>query len=110
MLSRISEVNKKNPFSLEICEVPTIEKFQNVHAEIVKSNYEHLKDLEFSDVTDKDTLEIHMFIGADSFSQFQRGEIQRGNENELVAIETTLGWQNRERAGTFRLCANYISY
>ena len=42
-----------------------------MHAEIVKSNYEHLKDLEFSDVTDKDTLEIHMLIGADSLWQFQ---------------------------------------
>ena len=48
-----------------------------MRAEIVKSNYEHLKDpdLEFSDVTDKDTSEIHMLIGADSLWQFQRGEI-----------------------------------
>ena len=74
---KVESVNKKNPIFLEICEVPTIAKFQNVHAEIVKSNYKHLKDLEFSDVTDKDTLEIHMFIGVDSLWQFQQGEIRR---------------------------------
>ena len=68
---KIESVKKKNLIFLEICEVPTIAKFQNVYAEIVKSNYEHLKDLEFSDVTDKDTLEIHMLIGADSLWQFQ---------------------------------------
>ena len=33
-----------------------------------------------------------MLIGADSLWQFQRGETRRGNENEPVAIETTLGW------------------
>ena len=84
-------MNKKNPIFLGICEVPTAAKFQNVHAEIVKSNYEHLKDLEFSDITEKDTLESHMLIGAHSLWQFQRGEIRRGNENEPAAIETTLG-------------------
>ena len=71
----VETVNKKNPIFREICEVPTIAKFQNVHAEIVKSNYEHLTDLGFSDVTDKDTSQIRMLIGADSLWQFQQGEI-----------------------------------
>ena len=31
---KVGSVNKKNPIFLEICEVPTIAKFQNVHAEL----------------------------------------------------------------------------
>ena len=67
---KVESVNEKSPIFLQICEVPNTAKFQNVHAEIVKSDYERLKDLEFSDVNNKNTLEIHMLIGADSLWQF----------------------------------------
>ena len=89
---KVESLNKNNPIYLDIIEVPTIAKFQNVHVEIVKDKYKHLKDLQFSDVTDKGTLEVHMLIGADNLWQFQSGEVRKGEINQPVAIETTLGW------------------
>ena len=41
--------------------------------------YEHLKGLRFSDLTEKDDLEIDMLIGADNLWQIQRGRIIRGD-------------------------------
>ena len=54
--------------------------------------YEHLKGLWFSDLTEKDDLEIDMLIGVDNLWQIQRGRIIRGEPGEPVAIEMTLGW------------------
>ena len=54
--------------------------------------YEHLKGLWFSDLTEKDDLETDMLIGADNLWQIQRGRIIQGEPGEPVAIETALGW------------------
>ena len=56
---------------MEVFEVPAIARVANVHPEIVKTKYTHLivKDLWFSDIADKDVLEVDMLVGADSLWQ-----------------------------------------
>ena len=89
----VAPLNGGERVRMEVYEVPNIARFLNVHPEAIKMEYEHLKGLWFSDLTETDDLEIDMLIGADNFWQIQRGRIIRGGEaGELMAIEMTLGW------------------
>ena len=88
----IESVNKKNPVFLEIYEVPTIATFQSVHAEITKSKYERLKELEFSDITDKDTLEIHILLVPIVCGSFRQEKSKREIKmNLLTEKERSIG-------------------
>ena len=77
---------------MEVFEVPTIARVANVHPEIMKTKYTHLKDLWFSDIADKDILEVDMLVGADNLWQIQRDGIIRGDPGDPIAIETIIGW------------------
>ena len=88
----IKGLDHKNKIKAEVFTVPTITTLPNSKPEVVKENYEHLKDLWFPDVSEKDTLEVHMLVGMDLLWQLQTGHSKRGTTEEPVAIETIFGW------------------
>ena len=59
----IKGLDHKNKIKADVFTVPTITTLSNIKPEVVKENYEHLKDLWFPDVSEKDTLEVHMLLG-----------------------------------------------
>eukprot|EP00794_Sanderia_malayensis_P018333 gene18333-biopygen12280 len=73
--------------------VGNISDLPNIHAEVVKRKFLHLKDLWFSGVCRyQDALEIDCLIGSDWLWQFQEGQTIRGGQGEPVAVKTSLGW------------------
>ena len=73
--------------------VDSISEVRNEHVEIVKREYDHLRDLWFSDVSPKEaTLEISVLVGSDYVWRFQEDEVRRGKYDEPVAVKTKLGW------------------
>ena len=73
--------------------VDSISEITNQHLEIVKNNYEHLKDIWFADVTpNEESLQIHVLVGSDFLWRFQDEETRRGRQDEPVAVKTKLGW------------------
>ena len=61
--------------------VPDISQVQNEHVKIVKTDYPHLRDIWFSDVSkEEDTLSIDALIGSDYLWYFQEGETIWGEE------------------------------
>ena len=88
----IKGLDHKNKIKAEVFTVPTITTLPNIKPEVVKENYEHLKDLWFPDMSEKDTLEVHMLVGMDLLWQLQTGHSKRGTTEEPVAIETIFGW------------------
>ena len=62
----VSPVNGGENVKVYSCEVPFISKgLENHHVETMKFEFPHLEKLWFSDITQKKSLEIDMFIGAD---------------------------------------------
>ena len=79
--------------SIEAFVVDDIATISNVHVEIVKKQYVHLKNVYFSDVSRyEDTLEIDCLVGSDFFWAFHDGEVIRGGPDEPAAVKTTIGW------------------
>ena len=72
--------------------VEKISEISNCNVEIVKSKYKHLADIEFSDVSDEISLQVDVLVGANFLWEFQGKQTIRGEKNEPVAVETTLGW------------------
>ena len=64
----------------------------NSHPESQKHNYDHLRNLWFSDVSKEENLPIHAIIGVKDFARIRTGKIVRGKPGEPIAEETTLGW------------------
>eukprot|EP00112_Aurelia_sp_Birch-Aquarium-sp1_P003203 Seg1357.3 transcript_id=Seg1357.3/GoldUCD/mRNA.D3Y31 product="hypothetical protein" protein_id=Seg1357.3/GoldUCD/D3Y31 len=64
----------------------------NSHPESQKHNYDHLRNLWFSDVSREENLPIHAIIGVKDFPRIRTGKIVRGKPGEPIAEETTLGW------------------
>ena len=78
---------------LEATEVPLISRgLKNKHIERVQADYAHLRGLWFSDVSEREVLEVHLLIGSDYLWSFQMNNIVRGKSEEPVAIETKLGY------------------
>ena len=72
--------------------VPDISQVRNEHVEIVKTDYPHLHDIWFSDVSkEEEILSIDALIGSDYLWYFQEGETIWGEEAH-VAVKTNLGW------------------
>ena len=66
---------------------------KNEYIEIIKTHYPHLQGLWFSDICmSKEELELEVLIGADYLWCFQEGRTIRGEQDEPVAVETSLGW------------------
>ena len=64
----------------------------------------HLRDFWFPDMSEKDTLEVHMLIGMDLLWQIQTGHSAKGNPSEPVAIETIFGWTLAGKFGESHGC------
>ena len=61
----IKGLDCKNRIKAEVYTATTITILPNIKPEVVKEDYAHLKDLWFPDMSEKDTLEVHMLIGMD---------------------------------------------
>ena len=74
--------------------VPDNSQVRNEHVEIVKTDYPHLCNIWFSDVSKgEETLSNDALIGSDYLWYFQEGETIRGEEaHDPVAVKTKLGW------------------
>ena len=60
--------------------------------EIAQSDYPHLANIWFSDVRQrKGRLEIDILIGTDYMWRFETSRYVRGDADEPVAVETSLG-------------------
>ena len=94
----------KNRIKAEVYTAPTITTLPDIKPEVVKEDYGNLKDLWFPDVSEKDTLEVHMLTGMDLLWQIQTGCSVRGNPSEPVAIETIFGWTSAGKLGESHGC------
>ena len=64
----------------------------NIHPEIQRKKYAHLKGIWFSDVSRENDLPIHAILGVKDFAHIKTGRMVKGNKNEPIAEETSLGW------------------
>ena len=68
---------------------------RNVRQKILKERYQHLKDLEFSDVSDEEELDVHVILGLEDLCKLTTGKMLwggGGGGGEPVAEQTRLGW------------------
>ena len=73
--------------------LPTISRISNVKPHVEKEKHEYLKDLWFSDVSEKSELEVHVLIGVPDYHKIVTGGSRRGeSQTSPVAIETIFGW------------------
>ena len=77
---------------IEAFMIDEISTVANYHIDVINNAYPHLMNIEFSDFSDEDYLEIDVLIGANYLWSFQDGHVIRGGRNQPVAIETALGW------------------
>ena len=89
---KLAHVDGGREVQIDVFEVPSITSLANVHPEVIKENYEHLKELQFSDVSAKEELVVHLLVGADNLWRLQKENTRRGEKAEPVAVETVLGW------------------
>ena len=64
---------------------------RNERPKILKEGYRHLKDLEFSDVSDKEELDVHLILGLEDLCKLRTGKMVWGEPGESVAEQTRLG-------------------
>ena len=90
----LSPVGRGEIVKIQAYVVPDISQVRNEHVEIVKTDYPHLRDIWFSDVSkEEEILSIDALIGSDYLWYFQEGETIRGEEaHDPVAVKTKLGW------------------
>jgi len=79
-------------FNTEAATLSKLTTVSNARPEVVQQKFEHLKDIKFSDVSEKDELEVHVIIGLEDLGKLKTGRYIRGEENQPVAEETKLGW------------------
>ena len=78
---------------MKVTKVPIISKgTRNKYIQKVQSEYKHLKGLWFTDISEREHLEIDILIGADYLWEFQICNIVRGELGDPVAVETNLGY------------------
>ena len=89
----LSPVGRGEIVKIQAYVVPDISQVRNEHVEIVKTDYPHLRDIWFSDVSKgEETLSTDALIGSDYVWYFQEGETIRGEEaHDPVALKTKLG-------------------
>ena len=89
----VESIKGGDSIKMNATEVPVISRgLKNKHIERVKDHYQHLKGLWFSDVSERETLEIHVLVGSDFLWSFQKDEIVRGEPSDPVAVATKLGY------------------
>ena len=86
-------INGGRSVSIEAYIVDDISSIQNIHPDLVKRDYAHLKNILFSDVyRERNLLEVDCLIGSDYLWAFHEGHSIRGGPGEPVAVKTSLGW------------------
>ena len=71
----VSPMEKGKSVKFEAYVVPDISKVRDEHIEVVKSDYPHLKEIWFADVSKgEETLNIDALVGSDYLWNFQEGE------------------------------------
>jgi len=89
----VKSLKGNSSVKMKVTEVPIISKgTRNRYIEKVQSKYKHLEGLWFSDISEREHLEIDILVGADYLWEFQTGSIIRGELAEPVAVETKLGY------------------
>ena len=90
---KVSPTDGQKVIPIEAYVVPEISSIQNIHVELAKGEYLHLKGLWFSDVCmGTGELEIDILVGADYLWSFQKDCTIREGLDEPVAVETELSW------------------
>ena len=90
---KVQNTNGGRKIDIAACVVPKItEGLMSEHVSVVKLEYEHLKNLQFSDISTKETVAIDVLIEADCLLYFQGGDVIKGQPGEPVAIKTVLGY------------------
>ena len=77
---------------IEAFGVGKITDVANCYVELVKAQYDHLRNINFADISDEDFLQVDALIGANYPWEFQGQQTIRGERNEPVAVKTELGW------------------
>eukprot|EP00112_Aurelia_sp_Birch-Aquarium-sp1_P022444 Seg633.3 transcript_id=Seg633.3/GoldUCD/mRNA.D3Y31 product="hypothetical protein" protein_id=Seg633.3/GoldUCD/D3Y31 len=86
---KLSPLEGGEEIEMEVLEVPSITTLRNVHPETMKDSYVHLRNISFTDLSEKENLTVHLLIGADNLWQLQKGDTIRGEKDQPVAID---GW------------------
>ena len=88
---KVQNVNGGRKIDIAACVVPKItEGLKSEHVNVVKLEYEHLKNLHFSDISTKETLATD--VQTDYLWYFQGGDVIKDQPGEPVAIKTVLGY------------------
>ena len=89
----LSSVNNQQSARIQCYVVDEIATIPNERIDIVKNDFDHLKQIYFSDATKHgETLQVDILIGANFLWEFMSGQIIRGGPQQPVAIKTLLGW------------------
>ena len=92
MQLKVQNVNGRRKIDIAACVIPKITEGLNSECvNVVKLKYEHLKNLQFSDISTKEAV-IDVLIGENYLWYFQGGEIIKGQPGEPVAIKTAPGY------------------
>ena len=90
---KVQNVNGERKIDIAACVIPKItEGLKSERVNAVKLEYEHLNNLQFSDLSTKETVATDVLIGADYLWYFQGGDVIKGQPGEPVAIKTVLGY------------------
>ena len=86
--------NATGKFTTEFAELDLfmLSSVPNIHPEIQRKKYPHLKGIWFSDVSGDNELPIHAILGVKDYAHIRTGRMVKGNQHEPIAEETTLGW------------------
>eukprot|EP00794_Sanderia_malayensis_P006668 gene6668-biopygen5443 len=84
----------KGKFTTEFAELDLfmLSSVPNIHPDLQRMKYPHLKGIWFSDVSSDKDLQIHAILGVKDYAHIKTGRIIKGDRNEPIAEETTLGW------------------
>ena len=89
----LSSVNNQQSARIQCYVVDEITTIPNERIDIMKNDFDHLKQIYFSDATKHgETLQVDILIGANFLWEFMSGQIIRGGPQQPVAIKTLLGW------------------
>ncbi|XP_065058471.1 uncharacterized protein LOC135686212 [Rhopilema esculentum] len=88
----VKDMTEKLKFETEVSTLSKLTSVKNVKPQILKKKFNHLKNLEFSDISSERELEIDVIIGLEDLCKLKTGNMKWGNAGDPVAEETTLGW------------------
>ena len=91
-VARLTSLDSSYSNDIEVKTLPAITTIGNPAPLKLKQLYPHLKELFFTDVSQKRLLEVDMLLGSEHLAELQTGCIRKGERGEPVAVLTKLGW------------------